>query len=64
VADAVKTALSRVASRGGTNQDGSTTGVDAKILLGYVVTGDVLESPLVSVWNSSDPKPDFVKFNP
>ncbi|EMD26052.1 hypothetical protein [Amycolatopsis azurea] len=50
----------------GANQDGLTTGVvvDAEVPLGYVVTGEKLKTLLVAVWNSSDRKPAFVKFNP
>jgi len=67
VVGAVKAALPELLQvEVGANQDGLTTGVmvDAEVPLGYVVTGEKLKALLVSVWNSSDPKPAFVKFNP
>ncbi|WP_245192195.1 hypothetical protein [Amycolatopsis azurea] len=67
VVDAVKAALPEFLQvEIGTNQDGLTTEVmvDAEVPFGYVVTGEKLKALLVSVWNSSDPKPAFVKFNP
>ncbi|OLZ43887.1 hypothetical protein [Amycolatopsis keratiniphila] len=67
VADAVRTARPEFLQvEVGENRDGLTTGVvvDAEVPFGYVVTGEVLRTVLVSVWKASDPKPAFVKFNP
>lgn len=67
VAEAVKAALPEFENIEVTvNLDGLTRGlmVDAEVPVGYVVTSDVLKSLLVAVWDSADPKPAFVKFNP
>ncbi|PRB57547.1 MULTISPECIES: hypothetical protein [unclassified Microbacterium] len=47
-------------------RDGLTGGwlIHAEVPLGYVVTGDALQSVLVAAWNASEPKPAFVAFNP
>lgn len=67
VADAVRAARPefRQVEVGG-KQDGLTTGVtvSAEVPFGYVVSGEVLRTVLVSVWNASEPKPAFVTFDP